>query len=246
MRAVESLSKEADMGAASVRVSTSSFQDERRGSIPTAALHSIRVQPISCVIAKEILVRHHYLHSYPGGTVITFGAFRDNRLLGAITFGSGPANAYRLVDGAMPVDCLTLSRLWLSDDLPSNSESRIIGIILRALRKHTAYKFLVSYADPSHGHQGTIYQATGWLYSGLSQATPLFDVGDGKVHHSRSLSHAFGSHSIRHFAQHGVDIKVIPQSRKHRYIYFLDPAWRSQLKTPILPYPKKEDNNGNY
>jgi hypothetical protein len=190
-----------------------------------------------------LLEKEHYLHSMPGGTMLNLGVFHKGRLMGALTFGAGPSLAYRLVEGARRDDCLALTRLWLSDELPTNSESRVLGIVLRSLRQHTKVKFLVSYADPTQGHIGTIYQATGWVYSGLSSAIPLYDLGDGVARHSRSLSHTYGSHSLRYFASHGVDIKPIPQAAKHRYIYFLDASLKSRLKAPILPYPKKENDH---
>jgi hypothetical protein len=196
------------------------------------------VRPVPFSVAKQLLVRHHYLHSFPGGTKLAFGSFLGNRLLGALTLGAGPANAYALVDGAIAGDCLALIRLWLSDDLPRNSESRFIAIVLRFLKQHTDLRFLVSYADPAQGHVGTIYQATGWIYTGLSQATPLYDIGDGRARHSRSLSHAFGTHGLAYFQRHGMDAKLVPQQAKHRYIYFLDPSWRSRVKPPVLAYPK--------
>ena len=115
--------------------------------------------------------------------------------------------------------------------------------MLRALRRSTSIAFLFSYADPTQGHVGTIYQATGWLYTGLSQATPLYDIGDGIARHSRSLSHAYGSHSIKHFARYGVEVKKVPQAAKHRYVYFLDPSFGHRLNVPVLPYPKKAGNS---
>ena len=110
----------------------------------------------------------------------------------------------------------------------------------RALRRNTGLKFLVSYADPAQGHLGTIYQATGWVYTGLSQAAPLYDIEDGRHYHSRSLSHSFGSHGLTHFQRHGIGVKLVPQEAKHRYVYFLDPTWRARLRAPGFPYPKKE------
>ncbi|MCX6000755.1 MAG: DNA methyltransferase [Chloroflexi bacterium] len=189
-----------------------------------------------------MIERHHYLHSLAGGTRLTFGIFVGGSLLGALTFGVGSFNAASLVDGATSDDVLTLSRLWLSDDLPRNSESRVIGVVLRELRRHTSVRFLLSYADPAQGHLGVVYQATGWLYTGLSEPMPLFDLGDGIARHSRSVSHAYGSHSIGHFRRHGVTVKLIPQAGKHRYVFFIDPSWRSRLRVPVLPYPgnKKE------
>ena len=41
---------------------------------------------------------------------------------------------------------------WLSDWLPANSESKVLGVALGELRRHTSVKFLVSYADPAEGH----------------------------------------------------------------------------------------------
>lgn len=229
--------------AAGVMDSTALDQSAGRGLNPTAALQSIIVKPIPFTAAKKILEKHHYLHSMPGGTKLALGVFLDGKLEGAITFGSGPANVYKMVSDASPSDCLTLSRLWLSDFLPSNSESRVLGVALRALKRHTKVKFIVSYADPTEGHLGTIYQATGWVYTGVSLAMPMFDLGDGKPRHSRSLSHSFGSHSIKHFNSHGVRVRVIPQSRKHRYFYFLDKEYKGRLNVLPKPYPKKNKEN---
>lgn len=229
----------------SVIDSTSSLHEERPGLNPRTALQQLRVAPIPRTTAMSLVRDNHYLHSYPGGSQLDFGVFTDSRLQGVATFGVGPANAHRLVHGAVRSDVLTLSRLWLVDELPPNSESRTIGVLVRYLRKHTDVKFLLSYADPSAGHVGTIYQAANWIYTGWSEAMPLYDLGDGVLRHSRSVSHAFGSHSKEHFANHGINIRSIPQSRKHRYLYLLDPTWRSRLRVNELPYPKKGGSDGN-
>ncbi len=218
-------------------------QSRDGGSNPNSPLHHTQVSPIPAQVAKTILEKHHYLHSWPGGTKLAFGVFLGPELLGALTFGAGPAQAYRLVDRARPDDCMTLTRLWLSDQLPVNSESRVIGVVLRNLKKHTSLKFLISYADPAQGHMGIIYQATGWVYTGLSSAMPLYDLGDGKVRHCRSLSHAYGTRSMKYLTDHGVTVKRISQTGKHRYVYFLDPTWHTRLATPTLPYPKKGIND---
>jgi hypothetical protein len=228
------------MSAGGVAAARSEDHRTGGGATPTPALQDLMVKPVHFSIARQLLVREHYLHSFPGGTKLAFGAFVGSRLLGALILGAGPANAYALIGGANPDDCLTLSRLWLSDELPRNSESRFIGVVLRSLRKHSHLKFLVNYADPAQGHVGTIYQATGWVYTGLSQATPLYDIGDGRARHSRSLSHAFGSHGLSHFQRHGIEIKLVPQKAKQRYVYFLDPTWRERLKGSALPYPMAE------
>ena len=229
------------MSVAGVTASMAPVHGADPGSSPRATLHDLRVSPVPIRAAKTILVRNHYLHSLPGGTQIAFGVFLGIRMMGALTIGCGPSQAYCLVDGASRDDCAVLTRLWLSDELPTNSESRVIGVVIRALKKSTNLKFLISYADPNQGHVGTIYQATGWIYTGLSEAMPLYVLGDGPPRHSRSFSHSFGSHSVKHFRRNGIELKTVPQSRKHRYIYFLDRSWRHRLNTDSLPYPKRSN-----
>lgn len=208
------------------------------GANPTPALSDLKVVTIGVKAARRLIEEHHYLHSMPGGTQIAFGVLSQRKLHGVIVLGVGPFNAYQLVEGARPEDCLTLTRYWLSDELPRNSESKVLGIVLRNLKKHTELKFIVTYADPEQGHIGTIYMGANFVYTGLSSVASRYDLGDGVRRHSRSLAHAFGTHSIRHFEKHGMQVKVIPQSPKHRYIYFLDPTWKASLKPTSLPYPK--------
>ena len=234
------------MGVGEVMVSKIPNQGETGDSCADKALHDLRLIPISRVDAKTLIVRNHYSHTLPGGTKMSFGVILNGRLLGVMTFGVGPFYGYKLVNDATPDDVVTLTRLWLSDELQRNSESKVLGIALRSLKRDTSLKFVIAYSDPTVGHLGIIYQATNWLYTGLSFATPLYDIGDGTLHHSRSLAHQLGSHSIRYLTLQGINAKAVPQSAKHRYIYFLDDSWRSRLAVPVLPYPKKErEMNGN-
>ena len=214
------------------------------GSGAGIALRDLRVLPVPTLVARAVLERHHYLHSLPGGTQLAFGVFAGGRLLGALALGVGPFHGCSLVEGATLADCLTLSRLWLADELPRNSESMVLASVQRELRRHTSIRFLLSYADPSQGHVGTIYQAANWVYTGLSEPTPLYDLGDGIRRHNRSLAHALGTRSVSHLRSHGVAVSLVPQSGKHRYITFLDRSWRGRLRVPVLPYPKKQEASG--
>ena len=226
--------------AASVMASTARSHRAGPGSNPRAALHSLAVRPVPIQAAKSLIVRNHYLRSLPGGTQLAFGVFRDSQMLGALTLGAGPANAYRLIRAATREDCATLTRLWLAESLPKNSESRVLGIVIRALRRHTSLKFLLSYADPTQGHVGTVYQATGWIYIGLSQATPHYNFGDGIARHPRTVGANIGTRSVKRLRNCGIHVGIVPMLGKHRYLYILDTAWRPFLQVPVYPYPVKE------
>ena len=232
------------MSAGSVAVARPESIQARGGAIPTPALQSLTVRPISHRAAKELLVRNHYLHTMPGGTQMTFGVFLEQRLLGALALGVGPFNAHRLVSGATHGDCICLTRLWLDDGLPKNSESRVLAVMLRSLARNTRLKFVVTYADPSAGHLGTIYQAGGWFYTGISGPSVLYDLGDGVGRHSRTFGHALGTRSLRYLRRQGTRVSPIERPGKHRYLYFLDKAWSDKLKVPVRPYPKLNTLDG--
>lgn len=207
------------------------------------ALPTIGIHPIPTSLCRSIVTREHYLHSYPAATSLSLGVFdASDEIVGAITLGAGPPNGFRVVDGAVIEDCLTLTRFWLSDALLKNSESYVLGMLLRQLKKNTKLKFVLAYSDPAHGHVGTIYQATNWLYLGLSDATPVYDLGDGRLVHSRTLSEALGSRDATYLRSLGVTATTVTTQAKHKYTFFLDQSFRSRLKISVLPYPRRESN----
>jgi len=155
----------------------------------------------------------------PGGSLWDFGIFSDHRLLGVATFTMRPSLVYRTMEGVDSENCATLSRLWLSDDLPSNSESRALGVMLRFLRRYQgAVKFIVSYADPNVGHLGRIYQATNWLYVGLCEDTGMVDPGDGKRWHTRTLSSLIGTCPLADIGQFVQGARRIYRGAKHKLL----------------------------
>lgn len=208
------------------------------------AVADLVLRPIPFRVAREVLVRDHYLHAFPGGTALCLGVFARERLVGVVTLGNGPRAMHRIVDGAGQRDFLVLTRVWLHPDCPRNSASHVLSLLVRELRRSTGLRFLVSYADPSVAgptgtpHVGFTYQATNWTYVGLSHAMPFLDLGDGKPRHLRSVNSTYGTHSVRHLRAAGLDVRLVPHSAKHCYIGFIDRRWRRRLLVPALPFPK--------
>jgi hypothetical protein len=238
------------MSAGSVAIARPVDHRAGGGATPTPALQpkpqfgpkDILIKPIPHRIARQICEERHYLRSYPGGSVLSFGIFASDRLLGVAVLGVGPSNLHCLFRDAQKHQVLCLSRLWLDPLLGRNSESRSLAIILRQLRQHQSLvKAVVAYSDPMAGHNGGIYRAVGFLYLGQSTAMPKYQLPDGSTYHSRSLSHSFGTHSVRHFQSHGVMVVLVPQVSKFTYVALIDPAWRDRLWRPPQPYPKGDD-----
>ena len=97
---------------------------------------------------------------------------------------------------------------------------------------------VVSYADTSMNHVGYIYQATNFIYTGLSaKRTEWREVGVNS--HSRSV--------VRHYSleqrQEDDRFAMIDRPRKHRYVYITGNRKQKRelldcLNYPIEPYPK--------
>lgn len=217
---------------------SSKQQDARESTRETAVqvrpsgsiVRSIHVQPVSRSVVQPLVVNHHYLHSMPAGARVCFGIYLHNDLHGAVVFTAGARQGHKLLAAAKPQDVVTLARLWLSDELPRNSESRVLGVVLRTLRQTTDWKLILSYADPTAGHTGIIYRASGWLYLGQTESNSYVDLGDNTLHHPRSIYSRYGSNNIRHLRATGVPARRVAQPGKHRYAYVLDPAWRWRVR----------------
>ncbi len=202
-------------------------------------LKRLRVERVQPSIVQPLMDEHHYLRSMPAAPRRCYGVFLDGVLHGGVVFTSGARNGHRLLAAANPQDVVTLARLWLSDDLPTNSESRVLGVVLRDLRRTTTWKLLLSYADPTAGHVGMIYQATGWTYLGQTPVESYVRLPDGRLHHKRSIYTKYGSNSITHLRATGVPARREFVGGKHRYVYVLDPAWRWRLRAiPELTPPR--------
>ena len=111
-------------------------------------------------------------------------------------------------------------------------------------------KVLISYADPTVKHNGSIYQATNWLYQGEGlNLMPNYSVSLTKPYewiHSKTVFSRFGSHNIEKLGKIGHTFLENERIRKHRYVYFLgnkkeNKLFISNLKYQKLTYPKVGD-----
>ncbi len=209
-------------------------------SDPRAPLpKTLIVRAVHPDVVRPLIAERHYLHSMPAAAWRCFGVYAGTTLTGAVVFTAGARNGHRVLLGAKPQQVATLARLWLADELPKNAESRVIGVVLRALRREGEWKALLSYADPAAGHVGTIYQATGWQYLGQSEAVTYVDLGDGRAVHPRTVYERLGSNAVGHLQRTGVPAHRVRMTGKHRYTYLLDPTWRWRLRDRPRPYPRR-------
>lgn len=194
------------------------------------------VRPIPFEQIKPWLKKKHYAKRMPSVSH-AFGLYLDGHLSGVVTYGVPASNALtKGLCGAEYADIvLELNRLVL-DTPAKNSASYLVGNSLKQLPRPS---IVVSYADTGQGHIGYIYQATNFIYTGLSDRHIEWEIG--KDQHSRHLVDEYGG--INKAKKILGDRMVAKErSRKHRYVFFVgcSKKIKDSLKYPVQPYPKGE------
>jgi hypothetical protein len=196
------------------------------------------VKEIPNATAFEIVETRHYLRR-KGPCSIAFGLFdpQDN-LRGVVTYGTPSSSSLRrgIAGDDEIMNVIELTRLWIDDDAPKNGESFLIGNTVRKCGK----EIVVSFADTEQGHKGIVYQATNWLYTGLSAKRTDWTV-KGIDKHGHTWADKYTSVEMREMF--GDDFYLKPRSRKHRYVFINASKGRkkkllAKLKYPVKPYPK--------
>ena len=82
---------------------------------------------------------------------------------------------------------IELHRLHIQDVTPKNTESWFIAKCLKLLLIDRPQTWgIISFADSTQGHTGTIYKATNFLRCGTTESKSIFYEDDkGRLHHPR-------------------------------------------------------------
>jgi hypothetical protein len=175
------------------------------------------------------ILNKHYAKRIPSISY-SFGIYSDNILNGVLTIGKPASNS--LCIGVCGPDyskfVYELNRLVINDNLEKNVLSYFVSNSLKLIKDDL---ILVSYADTDMGHNGYIYQATNWIYTGATKERT--DIGIDDNTHSRHYDKNIDYSKNRK-----------KRSSKHRYIYFIGNMKKEfikNLKYKIFTYPKGEN-----
>tara|TARA_R100001440_G_C2480142_1_gene113231 strand:+ start:52 stop:723 length:672 start_codon:yes stop_codon:yes gene_type:complete len=202
------------------------------------------VKKINSFECKEWFLKKHYAKRIPQ-LVSCFGLYDKNNLLeGVLSFGLPASRS--LVKGAFKGkyqdNFLELNRLCVNDNLGKNVLSFFVSQSIKLLQKP---KVLVSYADTSQGHTGYIYQATNWIYTGLSDTHKEWRIYGSNIH-SKNVCKQF---TLQERIKNPDKFYFVERPRKHRYFYLngnrnQKKDMKNNLAYDILLYPK--GNNKRY
>ena len=193
-----------------------------------------QVRRITYSDAKPFILNVHYARRMPSINY-AFGLFVNGELVGVVTYGVPASHplCIGIAGRENQRNVLELNRLVI---LPKyngkNYASFLVGRSLKMLPNRT---FVVSYADTAWSHVGYVYQATNFLYTGLS--AKRVDTYQPNGLHPRAYDKS--NHSSWHQTR----------SRKHRYVYLVGDKrtkkqMRKELKYKVIDkYPKGDEQH---
>jgi len=178
-------------------------------------------------LVTEFIKKYHYSKSCPIAINKCFTLEHDGRIIGACVFAA-PSRQTIDVPGYMSI--LELSRLFVLDETPKNTESYFVGKCLRWLQVNTNYEAIVSFADPTQGHQGIVYQATNFKL--LSITVPNYHYEDpfgNRIHKRRVWDEAKRKHIKEKDEAAHQNLKLITELPKNKYVYYLKPKKQNNI-----------------
>ena len=207
------------------------------------------VRSISVKEARRYIATYHYSKTMPDSTRFAFAGYLGDKLAGIICYGMGCGKGQytSLFPGIENGHYIELTRLWCAEDMPKNTESKLISESLKMLPPEI--EVVLSFSDEGQGHTGTIYQATNWYYVGANKGGKML-LKDGMTKHPRLL----GIYRARHpelkdksteYIRQLLGYEYTDSGRKHKYVFLRGSKARRrflyrQIKDLIQPYPKAD------
>ena len=210
----------------------------------------IKVIPAS--IANAFIKKCHYSGKVCNNSSVHFGAFLNGQLHGAISLGPSldKRTTIKLVKNTGWNEFIEINRLAFDEQLPKNSESRAISIVIKLLKKNAPHlKWVISFADATQCGDGAIYRASGFNLIGLKKNDRLIRMPDGFVTHGLCLTALSSGTTPRKYNPELKGEKEIVRELgaeylpgfQIKYIYFIDKDKIKDLTVPILPFKMIDD-----
>lgn len=187
------------------------------------SLENVEIKRIETKDARIFLGQHHYLPAISKyGT--HYGAFVGDRLVAVSTFSGVVRKQIATRLGLSTKEVLELSRFCIHPAYQKkNFASWFLSRAVKRIRRDKPLlNALVSFADQTMGHTGTIYAASGWLLDGETNPSYHYEREDRFIHKKTAWDRAkkIGVSENEYVAKHGY-IKV-PEKPKRRYILWLN------------------------
>lgn len=228
------------------------------------SLGNYTVKKIPKRLARDFIAKYHYTGGC-GNAIMPWGLYEQQQgeLVGVIAFqtpisentrasifedNDGPAEdwgercdrcAHIDEEHALREHVTELHRMAIHPDAPANTGTWFISRVLDALKEYKPkYWAVISMADTTEGHDGTVYQAASADYYGTSGRRKFYRDKEGVLRNPRQVGENITHDEAR---ARGWDIEQ--RKAKHRYVFWLPDPYQSKddlrelSEIDIQPYP---------
>ena len=157
-------------------------------------------------VVRALFETHHGYKSVSNSATYCFAVFEDDEPVAAYAWQPPPPGAAKSVCPEAPQGVLSLSRMVATprptDDPPGTRRLKHISKPLRRQMDHlidrTRWPALVTYSDEGQGHNGFVYECSGWTAT-VKRKTPINENAAG----ARCSSYSNGKHGTRDLVRVG-------------------------------------------
>ena len=148
----------------------------------------MHIQEITKELAYPLLADNHYSPVMPRLTKHYLGVFQCEELVGVLTLGWGTqpkGTINKLFPGLGTESYYEIGKMAMLEEMPRNSESQMLSLAIKWMKKNTTKDYLFTWADGMVGKAGYVYQAANFFYGGFVWSD-IYIGPDGEKIHPRS------------------------------------------------------------
>jgi hypothetical protein len=216
------------------------MKQQRFGAVGDLSFDAYSVTQIDQRAARSFVETYHYSGGM-GNAGMPWGLYADGFLVGVIVFHTPISeNVRKSVYGDSRKDEVTeLHRMAIHPQAPQNTATWFISRVLDRLKEYKPkYTAVLSFADTTEGHDGTVYQAANADYTGMTDTTTFYKDQSGRLRAPRQCGENIDTQTAK---QRGW--KPVQRESKHRYVFWLPGEYQSKAELreasnlTVQPYP---------
>lgn len=212
----------------------------------------LHVKNISREDAKRLVLSNHYMKTFPAGAFLYFGIFHEGykNCMGVAVFGkstSTDSKAGLFPSTVKPENILEMQRLWISDIMGHNAESKSLSLIIDKIKMHAKHiKVVWTYAGGCKNDCGIVYQSSGFMFLGSEKCNDFYLTKSGEykniINALRFGKGPKGERDKNIIAKSLYGDGEFIESFRHYYFYPIDKVIRRKMLAACKPFPKNSEN----
>ena len=191
---------------------------------------NITIRESASKVVDEMVRKYHYSHKPTKNRFLSFLVNNDKGFL-QLGYGIRPKMKHTISKQITDGNFCEFDRMWLSDELPKNSESQTISLLLFYLKSvYPRIKFVITYADGSVGNKGIIYKASNAIFVG-KVPVDFYLLPNGERIHPVSMYHRHKTRAKSFVEKQYPGIKHIKGGEyQYRFLYVLNKGMRRKFQ----------------